>query len=363
MNKIKCITAFVVVLYTLLFTIPNEVNAHINPTSEFNLDIKVVKPSDALITERLQNMQSNISIKYTSEVRSRILQYTVYHRRTTEKLIGRAMLFFPLFDQEISKRNLPSELKNVAVVESLLKPHATSHSGAAGIWQFIKSTGRMYDLEISDMIDERRDPELSTAAALDYLESLYKQFDDWTLAIAAYNSGPGNIRKAIRKAGSRDFWVFRKYLPKETQAYIPRVIASMYLMNYYHEHNLEPITPTGLFQSTVEVVPVKDLNLSDLSVNLNIDIKVLKFLNPLYKKNVIPVSTNEDKQYTLILPDNRLYEYYKIYDEVSFALFANKNRNKKPSETIVRRDSLVPIERLDNEYAMTVSLQEPRRVF
>ncbi len=357
MNRIRCIATMMVVFCVLMlgFT-PTTVFASVNVAAEFHLDIKVQKPTDADISNRLENLQSAISIKYTSEVRTRVLQYTYYHRKATEDLIGRAMLYFPLFDEEISKRNLPSELKNVAVIESLLKPSATSRVGAAGLWQFIKSTGKMQGLEISELIDERRDPKKSTAAAMDYLEHLYEQFGDWTLAVAAYNAGPGNIRKAIRRSGSKDFWKMSKYLPKETQAYVPRVIASLYLMNYYHEHGLQPKVPDELLQSTVEIDVNKDLKINDLSESLNIHIDVLKRLNPSYKKGLIPAKGD----YTLIIPSNRMHDYLRLYDKVSFDAMVERRKERERRELAESRDSIMALTKLTSNYLAKVTSIRPR---
>ncbi len=359
MNRIHCIPTVMVIFFALIGFNPSKALAHVNEAAEFNINIKVQKPSDEDIESRLGNLQTAISVKYTSEVRTRILQYTVYHRQATENLIGRAMLYFPLFDEELSKRNLPSELKNVAVIESLLRPSATSSVGAAGLWQFIKSTGRMQGLEISDVIDERRDPRKSTSAAIDYLESLYEMFDDWTLAIAAYNGGPGNVRKAIRKSGSKDFWKMRKYLPKETQAYVPRVIASMYLMNYYHSHDLQPRVPEDLLQSTIEVKTNQRLSLSELSENLNVHVDVLKKLNPSYSKGFIPANGD----YPLILPVNRLFDYFRIYDKASFAIMLEKREEAQRKDLVESRDSILSIHRLANNYIAKVSSMRQRSVF
>lgn len=352
MNRIRRVVYVWMVCYVISLIIPHTASAHVSKAAEFNINVRVQKPQDDELKQRLGNLQTSISIKYTPEVKTRILQYTVYHRQATEHLIGRAMLYFPLFDEEISKRNLPMDLKNVAVIESLLRPEATSKMGAAGLWQFIRSTGKMYDLQITDLVDERRDPKKSTMAALDYLESLYNSFGDWTLAIAAYNGGPGNVRKAIRKSGSKDFWTLRKYLPKETQAYVPRVIASMYLMNYYHIHNLRPRVPENLLQSTIELKPNKQLRISELSKELNVHIDVLTSLNPSYKKNIVP---GDKTECSLIIPENRYFDYLKIHDKISFALLLENRRKAEEAELRSQRDSLLTIPRIASNYIARVS--------
>ena len=170
------------------------------------------------IADRIHSLGSSVEIQYSREVRNRINQYLSRQASMSEVLIGRSKIYFPTFEHILREKGLPTDLKYLSVVESGLKPDATSRSGAAGLWQFMRPTGRMMGLKISRTIDERRDVEKSTAAAADYLLKLYNQFDDWTLAIAAYNCGPCNMRKAIRRSGgNKSFWEIKKYLPKETR--------------------------------------------------------------------------------------------------------------------------------------------------
>ena len=256
---------------------------------------------DETIENRIYSLGSSVDVQYNSEVKRRIKQYTVNQRDMSEVLLGRSAVYFPVFEDIFIEKGLPQDLKYLSVVESGLRPKATSKSGAAGLWQFMRPTGRMMGLKINRTIDERRDVEKSTEAAADYLLHLYERFDDWTLAIAAYNCGPGNLRKAIRKSGGkRNFWEIKKYLPKETREYVPKFIAISYVMNYYYEHDLIPELPNEHLINTSSAKVFEKINLKKLSKELDIELSVMKTLNPSYIRNFIPKS--EEGIYNLVLP-------------------------------------------------------------
>ena len=290
-----------------------DLQAHVSPISEENFKSIGDTPNTVLIKSRLENLSGAIDVRYDREVRTRVLEYTVFGRANTEEMLGRAVKYFPLVEEKLREKNLPTELKYIAVVESMLRPTAKSHMGAFGIWQFMPSTGRMYGLEKNALVDQRADPVLATDAALNYLSDLYEQFGDWTVAMAAYNGGPGNVRKAIRRSGKTDFWGMKAYLPKETQKYVPRIIAAAYLMNYYHTHNLSPKGIDAHFQETDVVVPLETLSLVEISNNLNLDLTNLKALNPIYKTDQILANGKNP----LRLPKNRLQMFYLHYNQGS----------------------------------------------
>lgn len=303
-----------------------DAKSHANPLSEDGYKARAAYVSDQLIKNRLENLSSVIEINYTPEVGRRIREYTVNYRVAGERILGRVDLFFPMFEEEIDKRNLPDELKYIAVVESNLDPTAYSNAGAVGLWQFIKSTGRMKGLKIDNYIDERKDPQKSTEAALEYLIDLYDEFDDWTLAMAAYNCGPGNVRKAIRRGKSRDFWEIRRFLPNETQKYVPRIIAAMYLMQYYHAHELVPENVNEDMRNIVTIKDGRSHNFSKLSKDLEIPFKMLKSLNPQYKTNYFPKNTG---QLNLVIPASKYDLYLSTYDEEAYKdLLAQRHRAK-----------------------------------
>lgn len=281
--------------------------------------------SDRTIENRIFSLGSSVDVKYNAEVKRRIKQYTVKQRATSEILLGRSSIYFPIFEDIFKSKGLPLDLKYLSVVESGLRPVATSRSGAAGLWQFMRPTGRMMGLKINRTIDERRDIEKSTEAAAEYLLHLYERFDDWTLAIAAYNCGPGNLRKAIRKSGGkRNFWEIMKFLPRETREYLPKFIAISYVMNYYYEHDLVPELPNENLTKTTTAKVYEKINLHNLSKELDIDLNVLKTLNPTYVRNFIPKT--EEGLYNLVLPTKDMRIVAEKYDiTTSMPLVEEKN--------------------------------------
>lgn len=293
MNKLKCAVSHrKSILIALLLSSTAMVQGAIGDNSTVD---------DRLVEDRIMTLSTVIDVRYNSEVRKRVRQYTINQRSMSETLIGRSKIYFPRFEEILAEKGMPLDLKYLSVVESGLTPAATSRSGAAGLWQFMKPTGRMMGLKISRTVDERRDIEKSTAAAAEYLLKLYGQFDDWTLAIAAYNCGPGNMRKAIRKSGGkRSFWEIKKYLPKETREYVPKFIAMTYVMNYYYEHDLMPTIPHEDLINTSTAKVFESINLDELSSELDIELATMRTLNPSFIRNYIPHS--EDGRYILVLP-------------------------------------------------------------
>lgn len=245
---------------------------------------------DATIQERLQKLdaQSPFDLVFNSDVKKYINMY-LNRRTTVSKVLGLSQLYFPLFEEKLDKYNLPLELKYLAIVESALNPTVKSKAGAVGLWQFMYATGKMYNLKINSYVDERCDPIKETEAACEFLTFLYETFGDWQVAIAAYNCGPGNISKAIRRSGGKtSYWEIRAYLPKETQAYVPSFIAVNYVMNYAAEYNLYDSVPKKTFYQ-VDTVHVKmQMSFSQLASLLDITVEELEYLNPVYRKNVIP---------------------------------------------------------------------------
>ncbi len=307
MTVVSKMTAIIILA---VLTLP-QANAHTNPTAYNGYVEPVPYFSKSEVESRLDNISSVFDIRYTTEVGKRIKEYTVSYRIAGERLLGKVDLFFPLFEQKIAEKNLPQELKYIAVVESNLDPTARSSSGAAGLWQFMKSTGRMQGLEINDKIDERKDPIKSTEAALDYLEYLHGKFGDWTLAMAAYNCGPGGVRKAIRKSGGKKtYWEIRKYLPSETRKYIPRVIAAMYLMQYYHEHNLVPVNIEDDIKYVYEIKDKKHHSFNQLAAQLDLPVETLRTLNPQFKKSSFP---KHDGDLILIIPNSKYERYVELF--------------------------------------------------
>ena len=367
MNKLIIATRFLVVVTFLNILAVNTAFSHTTALSEKAYKPSVPSFSEQDIRERLDNISSVIDINYTSEVGRRIKEYTVSYRKAGEQILGRVDLFFPLFEKEIHERNLPDELKYVAVVESNLKPSATSNLGAAGLWQFMSSTGKMKGLKINHAVDERRDPVKSTKAALEYLNDLYCEFDDWTLAMAAYNCGPGNVRKAIRRGGSYNYWDIRRFLPRETQNYVPRIIAAMYLMQYYHYHNLTPRIVDNDIKYTISIADGKKHNFYQLAKDLDLPYRTLKDLNPQFRSSYIP---KNDGSYALVIPRTKYEDYLKIYDQQAYNDLIEQRRQRRLSrlaeiQKMMEKDKVEPLTDIETlepkKLVADVSMQAPRQ--
>ncbi|TND10520.1 MAG: membrane-bound lytic murein transglycosylase D [Bacteroidetes bacterium] len=267
----------------------------------------VPRYDDIVIESRLAKMNnlSPFDMVYNKEVRAYIDMYSLRKRKSVERMLGLAQLYYPIFEEKLDKYNLPLELKHLAVIESALNPVATSRSGARGLWQFMYPTGKMYGLEVSSYVDERCDPYQATEAACQYLQFLYSLFGDWQMVLAAYNSGPGTVNKAIRRAGGgkKTYWEIRPFLPKETQGYVPAFIGAAYTMTYAAEHNLYAAMPRKTYYDVDTVTVKQQVNFAQIEAVLGVPREELAFLNPMYKLGVIPYSPAGTM--TLILPANK----------------------------------------------------------
>lgn len=259
------------------------------------------------VVARLEAIDENIvEFRNHSVVRSYIKSYVHYRPEKAERIIGRAVTYLPLFEEYLAKHNMPDELKYLAIVESALVPRAVSKVGALGLWQFMPGTAREQGLTINRYIDERCDPHKSTEAALSYLRQLYDRYHDWELALAAYNSGPGRVNRAIRRGRSKDFWRIRRYLPRETRNYVPAFIAAAYLMKYYHLHDLQPRYPNLDLQLTSSTKVYHHFSFYRIAQVTGISLDVVKALNPSYTNDFIPA--NSEGNY-LILPSRAMLAF------------------------------------------------------
>jgi membrane-bound lytic murein transglycosylase D len=252
--------------------------------------------ADSVYYSRLKklNAASPVNLTYNQYVRDYIDMYAMKKRGLMQRVMGLAQIYFPMFEEQLDRFDMPLELKYLAIVESALNPVAKSRVGATGLWQFMYGTGKAYKLNVTSLVDDRRDPLKSTIAACEHMNDLYKIYDDWLLVLAAYNSGAGNVNKAIRRSGGKNtFWEIRPFLPLETRGYVPAFIAVNYVMAYAAEHNLKAIQP--LYQHyDIDTVIVKDvLSFNQIATQLNVPIEEIEFLNPAYKAHIIP-ATNEN---------------------------------------------------------------------
>jgi membrane-bound lytic murein transglycosylase D len=259
-----------------------------------------------LVADRLSCVQKEVPLKFNERIFSFINYFIVRNRPYTKFVINKSTMYFPIMEEHLAKYGLPEELKYLSIVESGLNPQAISRAGAGGLWQFMPYTGRSYDLHQDWYIDERFDPHLSSEAACKYLSMLYRMFGDWELALAAYNSGPGNVRKAIRRSGyKKSFWEIYRYLPRETRSYVPQYVAIVYAFKYAEEHNLQTFEPEYLMAS--DTIKVKGfVNLKIVADNLGICYEDIQLLNPNLKR--YGVKTN-NSLYPIKLPEDKIESF------------------------------------------------------
>ena len=271
--------------------------------------------SDAEYIKRLKAMPTAIEMPYNQVVRSYIERYITRNRTLVEEMLGMSLYYMPIFEQALEREGLPLELKYLPVIESALDPNAVSRAGAAGLWQFMVGTGKGLGLEVNSLVDERRDPYKSSEKAATYLKNLYSIYGDWSLAIAAYNCGPGNVNKALRRVGSsdKDFWEIYDYLPRETRGYVPAFIAANYVMTYFKRHNISPsLASKPLITDTVGVT--RRVHFNQISQVLNMPIEEIRALNPQYRHDVIPGT--DERSYMLVLPSQQIYSYMMSEDSI-----------------------------------------------
>lgn len=305
-------------------------------TTECSSDTLISDLPDSVYKARLQALPFVIEVPYNEVVRRYIQRYVKHSPRQLASLQRKAEYYFPLFEDILGKHNLPYELCYLAVVESALNPQAHSHMGAAGLWQFMPSTGKIYGLEVNSLVDERMDPLRSTEAACRFLKSLYGIFNDWNLAIAAYNCGPGNVNKAIHRAGGkRDFWSIYPFLPSETRAYLPLFIAAAYAMNYADVHGICP-ADLQITMKTDTIVTYERQHLQQVADNLNIPLSELRRLNPQYARDILPGG----KAYALCLPIEKAGSYIDQQDSIIAYRAKELIHNRRDEIELLQRTSV-----------------------
>ncbi|HNV96467.1 MAG TPA: transglycosylase SLT domain-containing protein [Bacteroidales bacterium] len=292
------------------------------------------------------NFQTPINLDYNENV-NKYIRYLVNERKEViTQSLSNSSYYFPIFETYLDKYHLPMELKYLSVIESGLNPFARSKSGAVGLWQFLLPTAQLLNLKINSFVDERQDPIKSTEAACNYLEYLYNMFNDWQLAIAAYNGGPGNVKNAMLRSGKNTFWEIKPYLSKETQNYVPAFIAMVYLMNYASDYQIQPGDKNFYYHQIDTVLISKPIYFSTLSQKLNIPLDVIRFLNPAYKQDYIP---KMQSAVALVLPSEKIPTFIQLQNEILSNEFPNqeqlnaRNLKKATSYTVKKGDYLTKL--------------------
>ncbi|HXU26389.1 MAG TPA: transglycosylase SLT domain-containing protein [Bacteroidia bacterium] len=266
---------------------------------------------------------SPFDLQFNATVKPYIEMY-IKRRTLMSRILGLSQLYYPMFEEIFDKYNIPLELKNLAVIESALNPVARSRAGAAGLWQFMYPTGKLYGLNVTSYIDDRADPYKATIAAAEYLQFLYKMFNDWQMVLAAYNAGPGTINRAIRRSGGKKtYWEIRPYLPIETQAYVPAFIAANYVMNYYPEHNIYPDVPRKTYFELDTVIIKEPLSFQQLAGVLDVAVEEIQYFNPIYKKQIIPAGGN-----VLTMPKSIIGKFVTNEEEI-YAMLRKQSEEQK----------------------------------
>jgi len=301
-----------------------------------NLDEKVDYPelSTELLKERLKEMdaRSPFNIEYNPGLENLIKSFLKNRKKSFERQMAVSEYYFPVFEEALARKNVPLEIKYLAIVESALNPKAVSRVGATGLWQFMLQTGKEYNLNVDSYVDERSDPLKASEAAAQYMVNMHRIFGDWELVLASYNSGAGNVAKAIRRSGGKqNFWNIKNYLPKETQAYVPAFLATMYIYEYHKEHGIVPNRAIVKHFQTDTIMIKKQMTFKQISDLVDIPVSQLQLLNPSYKMNVIPVYSN--KSHFLRLPKDKIGIFTSNEEKIYAYVQYESEKRERPFET------------------------------
>lgn len=303
-------------------------------------EVDLPELSTDTLKARLHKMSAKtpFNIEYNPGLESVIKSYLKNRRSTMQRLMALSEYYFPLFEKELDNMDVPLEIKYLAIVESALKPRAKSRVGATGLWQFMYPTGKMYGLNVTSYVDERSDPIKSTIAASKYLAKLYEIFGDWDLALAAYNSGPGNVNKAIRRSGGyQNYWNLRPHLPRETAGYLPAFLATMYIFEYAEEHGFKKASSGYRYMETDTIHVKQTISLDQVAELMELPIEELQFLNPSYKLDIIPFVEGED--YTLRLPRHAIGKFVNNEKEIYAHVAVELNKREKPMPQLFEEET------------------------
>lgn len=330
-------------------------------------DLKRVNPdvdvdynlSTDLLKERLAKMdaKSPFNIEYSKGLENIIKSYLKNRPRSYERLMAISEYYFPMFEEHLAKYNVPIEIKYLAVIESALNPRAKSRVGATGLWQFMYPTGKQYNLEVNSYVDERSDPIKATEAACQYLTSLYNMFGDWDLVLASYNAGPGNVTKAIRRSGSySNYWNIRKNLPQETQAYVPTFLATMYIYEYAKEHGIKGRKAPITYFETDTIMVKRQMSFKQVAQLLDVPVSQLQLLNPIYKLDVIPYTT--EKAHFLRLPKDKI-GLFTSNEKSIYAYIDHEDSKRERPYFIDKPETAIASARRDSSVSRTVASASP----
>ncbi len=303
-------------------------------------EVELPELSTDTLKARLHKMSAKtpFNIEYNPGLESVIKSYLKNRKSTMQRLMALSEYYFPLFEKELDNMDVPLEIKYLAIVESALKPRAKSRVGATGLWQFMYPTGKMYGLNVTSYVDERSDPIKSTIAASKYLAKLYEIFGDWDLALAAYNSGPGNVSKAIRRSGGyQNYWNLRPHLPRETAGYLPAFLATMYIFEYAEEHGFKKAASQYRYMETDTIHVKQTISLDQVAEMMELPIEELQFLNPSYKLDIIPYVEGEN--YTLRLPRHAIGKFVTNEKEIYAHVQAELDKREKPMPQLFEQES------------------------
>ncbi len=321
-TQIFCLVLVLILTISNTYAKPVEDTTFVVPEVDLSILNAPPRYKNEVYQKRLDSLTKQIPLDYNNYVQAYIDLYAYRKREQVERMLGLSEYYFPMVEKVFKEYNIPTEFKYLAIVESALNPYAVSYVGATGMWQFMFTTAKMYDLEITSHVDERRDPYLATHAAAKYFVDMYRRYGDWLLVIAAYNCGPGNVNKAIRKAGGgkKTFWEIRQYLPQETRGYVPAYIAATYIMNCAESHNIYPTYPNFSFLTdTVHIT--RPVRFNDVNKLCGVNLEELKVLNPIFKKDFIPAY---NQKYIIKVPATRKDLVAANIDSL-YALFPNTN--------------------------------------
>lgn len=309
--------------------------------SELNIDETVnYEMSTEVLIKRLKKLddKSPFNIEYNASLENVIKSFLKNRKTSFERLMAISEYYFPMFEEHLAKYDVPLEIKYLAIVESALNPRAKSRVGASGLWQFMYPTGKQFNLEVNSYVDERFDPLKATEAACQYLSSLYKIFGDWSLVLASYNAGPGNVSKAIRRSGgSQNYWNIRRNLPRETANYVPAFLATMYIYEYKKELGIVPKKAQVTYFETDTIKVKREMSFKQVSELFDIPQEQVEFLNPIYKLNIIPY--NEDKPHYLRLPKDKIGLFVSNEEAVYAYIDYVKNGGEKAENEVVAENS------------------------